>query len=396
MRGKSYYGIKKVIATTTILLFTWASAAGAVTTKDLQEAESNINNTKSKIRQGEANKTLLTDQIKSTDQRLATIGTELDKISTELTKTQKTKANVTTELDALRAKLARSQIELDSAIARLEKLTHALNRRAGNFYKNGEISLIEVLVNAQSFSDFLVRARFLQTIISLDTKLVSDIKTTKAKILKTRAAIESDKKKTEEQETVLKTEINRLAGLSAKQQAKRNEEKSQKIAKENAVAKIDQDRETYLAAEAEFTKSAARIRQQLSRGNQVSGKPSVSGFIRPVNGAISSPFGPRWGKMHEGLDISVPTGTPVAASKAGRIVISEYYGGYGNLIVIDHGGGVETWYGHNSSLSVSVGQNVSQGQTIAKAGSTGHSTGPHVHFEVRINGVAKNPANYLP
>ncbi|HEB12830.1 MAG TPA: hypothetical protein ENI11_04035 [Actinobacteria bacterium] len=396
MRGSLYYALKQVITATAILLFAWANTAGAVTTKDLRKVESNIDNAQSKIRQGDSDKSRLNDEIISADQRLATINTELSKISTELTKTQKAKASVTNRLDALRARLARSQASLDRAIERLETLTITLNKRAESFYKNGDISLIEVLLESQSFSDFLVRARFLQTIISLDTKLVSDIKTTKAKILKTRAAIDSDKKKTEEQETVLKTEINRLAGLSAEQQAKRNEEKVQKTAKEQTIAKIDSDRESWLAAEAEFSRSAARIRLQLAQGNKVSGKPSVSGFIWPAAGSISSGFGPRWGRMHEGLDISVAQGTPVVASKAGKIVIAEYYGGYGNLVVVNHGGGVETWYGHNSSFTVSVGQNVNQGQVIAKAGSTGNSTGPHVHFEVRINGAAKNPSNYLP
>ncbi len=396
MRVSSFYALKKVIVTITILLFAWTNIAGAVTTEDLRKVESNIDNTRSKIRKGESDKTQLNEDIRSADERLATINTELSKINTELIKTQKTKASITIELNALRIKLAKSQAELNTAIARLKTLTLTLNKRAGSFYKNGEVSLIEVLLNAESFSDFLVRARFLQTIISLDTKLVSEIKATKAKILKTRAAIERDKKKTEEQEAVFQTEVDRLAALSVKEQTKRNEEKAQKAAKEQTIAKIDSDREAWQAAEAEFSRSAAQIRQQLSQGRQVSGKPSVSGFIWPVAGPVSSGFGPRWGRMHSGMDISVPQGTSVVASKAGRVVIAKYYGGYGNLVVIDHGGGVETWYGHNSSFTVSVGKNVNQGQVIAKAGSTGNSTGPHVHLEIRINGVAKNPANYLP
>ncbi len=100
--------------------------------------------------------------------------------------------------------------------------------------------------------------------------------------------------------------------------------------------------------------------------------------------------------MHEGIDISVPYGASVVASKAGRVAIADWYGGYGKLVVIDHGGGVTTWYGHNSEFSVGVGAQVAQGQLIARAGSTGNSTGPHVHFEVRINGNPQNPMNYLP
>ena len=100
--------------------------------------------------------------------------------------------------------------------------------------------------------------------------------------------------------------------------------------------------------------------------------------------------------MHNGIDIATPTGSAVAASKAGKVVIASWYGGYGNLVVIDHGGGVSTWYGHNSAFSTSVGRQVAQGQVIAKAGSTGNSTGPHVHFEIRFNGNPMDPRPYLP
>ena len=99
--------------------------------------------------------------------------------------------------------------------------------------------------------------------------------------------------------------------------------------------------------------------------------------------------------MHEGVDIAVANGTPVVAAKAGVVIVAGWMGGYGNLVVIDHGGGVATAYGHNTSVTVGVGQLVEQGQLIAYSGSTGHSTGPHVHFEVRINGGAVDPMGYL-
>ena len=119
-------------------------------------------------------------------------------------------------------------------------------------------------------------------------------------------------------------------------------------------------------------------------------------FIRPVNGAtITSYFGWRWGRMHEGIDFGVGTGTPVHASDGGTVKIAGWYYAYGLCVVIDHGGGMTTLYGHNSSLLVHVGDRVFQGQTIARSGSTGRSTGPHCHFEIRKNGKAQNPLNYL-
>ena len=118
-------------------------------------------------------------------------------------------------------------------------------------------------------------------------------------------------------------------------------------------------------------------------------------LIRPVNGTITSRFGPRSRGVHTGLDIANSSGTPIKAAASGVCVFSAYKGSYGNMIVIDHGGGVQTYYAHCSRLYVSVGSNVNQGDVIAAIGSTGNSTGPHLHFEVRVNGVAKNPQNYV-
>ena len=114
-----------------------------------------------------------------------------------------------------------------------------------------------------------------------------------------------------------------------------------------------------------------------------------------MNGVLTSGFGMRWGRMHEGIDIAVPPGTPVVASKGGTVIVAGWIGGYGNLVVVDHGGGLSTAYGHNSGFAVGVGQAVAQGQIVAYSGSTGNSTGPHVHFEVRINGSATDPLGYL-
>ena len=118
-------------------------------------------------------------------------------------------------------------------------------------------------------------------------------------------------------------------------------------------------------------------------------------YIKPVNAAITWGFGPRWGRMHTGVDMPCPTGTPIHASDGGTITVAGWYQGYGLTVIIDHGGGISTLYGHNSRLDVSVGERVYQGQIIARAGSTGNSTGPHCHFEVRVNGKCVDPRGYI-
>ncbi|HSO02378.1 MAG TPA: M23 family metallopeptidase, partial [Gaiellaceae bacterium] len=139
---------------------------------------------------------------------------------------------------------------------------------------------------------------------------------------------------------------------------------------------------------------AAKI-QSAQSTSTVQRSPSAAGLIWPVNEPITSSFGWRWGRMHEGIDLAVPNGTPVVASAAGTVIVAGWMGGYGNLVVVDHGGGISTAYGHNTSVTVGAGQQVMQGQLIAYSGNTGHSTGPHVHFEVRVNGGAVDPMGYL-
>ncbi len=130
-------------------------------------------------------------------------------------------------------------------------------------------------------------------------------------------------------------------------------------------------------------------------GSVATGAPSASGMVWPVNGTLTSGFGPRWGRMHEGIDIAGGSGTPIAAAAAGTVIVAGWNGGYGNMVVVDHGGGISTAYAHMSSISVSVGQSVGQGTVVGGMGTTGHSTGVHLHFEVRVNGAATNPLAYL-
>src|SRR5947208_1468670 len=157
------------------------------------------------------------------------------------------------------------------------------------------------------------------------------------------------------------------------------------------------EQEKVLIAEADaLAAEDARIRGQLAAA-QAAGDttPSSSGLIWPVNGPVTSPFGYRWGRLHAGIDIGVPIGTPIHAAAAGSVAIAGWVSGYGNYSCIDHGGGLATCYAHQSSIGVSIGQHVEQGQVIGLTGCTGHCLGPHLHFEVRVNGVPVDPLGYL-
>jgi murein DD-endopeptidase MepM/ murein hydrolase activator NlpD len=139
----------------------------------------------------------------------------------------------------------------------------------------------------------------------------------------------------------------------------------------------------------------ARI--QAAQGGPAAGpiRQGSGNLIWPVNGPVVSGFGMRWGRLHAGVDIAVPTGTPIRAADSGRVILLGWTGGYGNYTCIDHGGGFSTCYAHQSRYGTSMGASVRQGQVIGYVGCTGHCFGPHLHFETRVNGVPQNPLNYL-
>ena len=239
----------------------------------------------------------------------------------------------------------------------------------------GQLSYLEVITGAKSFSDFANRLELLKRIIHSDFNLIIEIQ-------KQKAVIEAKKAELEEQKA-------RLDALAAEAQKAQDEAAAQMeadlIAESNNVREMIQN----------------RIRQQQSGGIDTPVVHGTGVFIWPCNGPITSPFGyrthPIFGTTiyHAGIDIGVDYGTPIHAADGGTVIAAEWYGGYGNAVIIDHGNGLQSLYGHNSSLTVSVGETVSQGQVIAYAGSTGYSTGPHCHFEVRQNGEAVDPMGYL-
>lgn len=397
-----FYLFKLTVVILTVSLLGGVYPVWGASYSDLKRIENQLQETKNKISQSENQKKNLQAEIDSLDEKLNVLDEEISRLEDDLAVKRQEKQAIEADLQKLQAELAKTQAQLDKAIKKLTKLTKTLNRRAGFVYKNGSVSFLEVLLEAKSFADFLNLANFLQRIINSDAHLVKQVKLTKAAIEKARAQIEENKRQTEIKREQLAQEEAKIKQLVAEQQQKQAELENQVAAKEQLVNKIEEDQEAWQAAAAEFEKSAQAIKEELARRasqtNKVvfSGTPSASGFIWPASGPVTSGFGPRWGRMHTGIDIAVPYGSPVVAAKAGTVAIASWYGGYGNLVVIDHGNGVTTWYGHNSAFAVSVGQTVQQGQVIARAGSTGNSTGPHVHFEIRLNYNPVNPRPYLP
>jgi murein DD-endopeptidase MepM/ murein hydrolase activator NlpD len=272
-----------------------------------------------------------------------------------------------------------------------------LNNRLVDIYESDDPSTIDVVLGSNSVQDALDQIQYMNAIADQDRRIAAQVKDAKlqvraarAKTKKLRATVKSETAIITARTAQTRTVRDELQGAASDlASTKRNKltDLSKLTAAEQAEAsEID-------SLQAASNDLAARIRAAQA-GNTTS-TVSSSGLIWPVSGPITSPFGWRWGRMHQGIDIGVPSGTPIKAAASGTILYCGWEEGYGNLVVIDHGGNIATAYGHQSSIAVTCGQHVDQGQTIGYVGCTGHCTGPHLHFEVRVDGNPVDPMGYL-
>lgn len=311
----------------------------------------------------------------------------------------------------INAQIAQTQNEIVKMEAYLKTRQNVLNRRVRAIYMHGQLNYLEVILGANSFSDFANRVELLKRIIRSDYNLILEIQKQKAAIEAKKAQLEEDKRQLDVLAAEAEKTQKEIAAKKAEQQKVLDAAKSNKA----AAAQMEQDLNAQLAsvrnliqqrlAAAEAARQAA---QQAAESDNGGGGGSDDNYVQgtgamswPCSGPITSPFGyrthPIFGTtiFHAGIDIGVDYGTPIHAADSGVVVYSGWISGYGNAVIIDHGGGVSTLYGHNQSLAVSEGQSVSKGSVVAYAGSTGNSTGPHCHFEVDVNGSPVNPMGYL-
>jgi len=276
------------------------------------------------------------------------------------------------------------------------KALHELNLRMIDIYETHDPTLVEVIIESDSFQDALNRIHYLDSIAQQDKHIAARVRSARNEVHATRdrTKVVRARVHAETQVVAVRTQQQRevrteLLASQHRLSGKRSHQKSQLASTKSQERELIAEANT-LAAE------DARIRGRLA-ASQGAGDttPSSSGLIWPVNGPVTSPFGYRWGRLHAGIDIGVPYGTPIHAAAAGTVVLAGWVGGYGNYTCIDHGGGMATCYAHQSSFAVSTGAQVAQDQVIGYVGCTGHCFGPHLHFEVRIDGNPVDPLGYL-
>ncbi len=352
------------------------------------------------------------DRLQDAERREGVLTEELSAISAQARVATAAVAVEQGRLDVLEAELAGRRAERDRIEGRLAALVdrlavlrreerialERLAQRVREIYMTDEPDVVSFLVGATSFTELIDNLELWNRIGRQDERIAGRATAAKTRTAATTAQVREARKQAlaAEREIAARTEEQRAARdrLAASRDAVAAAERAKRGALGEIQAAEASLTEEIEALEAESAALAAKIQASISAGT-ASAVPSSAGLIWPVSGPVTSGFGPRWGRLHEGIDIAVPEGTPVVASAAGVVIHAGWLGGYGNLVVVDHGGGLATAYAHNSAYAVAVGDSVSQGQVIAYSGNTGNSSGPHVHFEVRVNGTAVDPLGYL-
>ena len=376
----SFFTTKHKTASLIMAALMSLSVAGTALADDLEEQ---LQDLQEKAAQQQEITNEAQARVENLSEKLRVLQEEVDAATSEYN-------DVKGRLDKVQSDIYENTELLNKTEKELKVKNKKLAKRVRDIYINGQISYVDVLFGAKDFSDFLTRMDILKRIIKHDYDLIMKVKADREIVMNTKAKLEKDKADVEL--LVADAEIKQKNMLDKKQ------------AQQVLLDKAEYDRDVSQQAYEEIMAASEEITRMIQRSQMVGGSYVAGGsgaMIWPLNGPITSEFGwrthPIFGtqRYHSGLDIGGDYGLPIAAAASGTVIHAGWISGYGYTVIIDHGGGITTLYGHNESLLVGEGESVSQGQTIAMCGSTGNSTGPHCHFEVRENGEPVSPYSYL-
>jgi murein DD-endopeptidase MepM/ murein hydrolase activator NlpD len=344
-----------------------------------------------------------TEKVLASD--IAAYSRKIRRLQGSIATLQTREATIQDDLDRRRAQLAQTQEDLRNERARLARLKKKLADgrrllavRLKEIYEADTPDLMTVVLNSKGFADLLERGEFLDRIQDADNKIITLVRDAKKDATSTAARLDKLENRQQQLTAIVQKRRDEVAAVKNQLIGTRVGYESTKAGKQRALTKVKGERHELESHLDELLKESAKVQAQLQGGLPAGPIKGGSGrFIWPVNGPITAPFCEKrsWESCHPGMDIAVPIGTPIRAADGGTVRLAGPAGGYGNYTCIQHTASLSSCYGHQSKIMVSVGQHVSQGQIIGLSGNTGFSTGPHLHFEARINGAVTNPMNYL-
>jgi murein DD-endopeptidase MepM/ murein hydrolase activator NlpD len=369
--------------------------------QELSSIQKQLEQARKQIAELKAAEASLTSQIALLDENLNTLSRQLENCERQLAQVRAERAKIEETL----ARLEKQRQEKLSQISELERekrlQEQALSSRVRFFYTSSMNPYLMILLQARDLGDFLERVTFVNALINADKKLIEDISEVRAQIAQAEQDIEELKASYESYLAEKRRREQELETLAALQYQKKREIDRTLDTKAQTLEQARKNRQYYEQLEDELEQTAKELISIIRKLESSSNKAYSHELIWPVNGTVTSKFGMRmhpilgYERMHYGIDIAAPSGTPIKAAQSGKVIYAGSMRGYGNIVIIDHGKGFTTLYAHCSVLIVSAGVEVKQGDTIAKVGSTGLSTGPHLHFEVRVNGEPQDPLKYL-
>jgi murein DD-endopeptidase MepM/ murein hydrolase activator NlpD len=288
------------------------------------------------------------------------------------------------------SKITELSVELKKTEDDLEQKASLLEKRVREAFKNGRVSYLDLLFASRSMSDFLNRSFYFEKVVARDASLIRDVRQDLAETKDKRSNLNERTQEIKQLATVIAEQKGKIATQAEEKKKVVDELKERQAEYEQKIAELERS-----SRELEVL-----IQRKMAERKRAGAVARGSGtMIWPLQGRITSRYGAsrRWGRSHHtGVDIATTYGTPILAADGGEVIFAGWWDGYGKAVVLDHGKGVATVYGHLSRIYPSVGMTVAKGQTIGLEGNTGYSTGPHLHFEVRKNGKPINPMPFLP
>lgn len=384
-----------VAAVLLVLTLAAVGIAGAET----QRAEE----VRSKAAEARAQEQALAGDIAAQSERIDVVEGEIGGLGAELAQLEAELARSRSLLRRLQDEVAEKTRTLERARGQLAIAEERLSRRLVDLYTSGEPDVLAVALGTTSLDDLIDLLEARSRIVEQDAGLVEAIEELRARVTRERARTRVVEQRRAGETSRIESRTTERRTAMAALVAQRDSLAELRSARQRSLASVQVQRREWEAQADALEAESARLASIVSAApappppGTVPAVPSTSGsgFIWPVRGTLVSPFGQRWGRLHSGIDIAAPAGTPIAASSSGQVVYAGSMSGYGLIVVIQHAGGIATAYAHNSSIAVSVGQTVTQGQTIAAVGCTGRCFGDHVHFEVRVGGSPVDPMGYL-